>query len=386
MPIFYIAGKGQDGCEDPYNILSFGLAYMFKLAHENTARELVRNSHAEHLPEKEHHLDLPSLIFGLEASEGDGPRSDGLAHAGKGKGLKRRAWFDFAIEPNISTPRPDRTRNGETCVKNAVLLSPKPQFFPIYVRQPGGGHALSGGDYATYTPLTPERNEGREAPHVEVRSPEAAGIKVWPAIAAQGYQTPAQIGSGSDAMRSDLTACDAGMQFSGVLHFHNLRPMELGALLWALTFGDPSDQPRHRLGMAKAYGWGQIRLKLTQKRFAWCAPDYAPKDRQQLGVADLIVAFTKHMDNWCARELSQPEGPARVWSDTAQVKGVLEAATPRAAKPAFRLVGAFPANAERVIGYPTDKGYAAYKNVKDGKRVQPPMTGGGWEFGRSSRD
>ena len=43
-----------------------------------------------------------------------------------------------------------------------------------------------------------------------------------------------------------------------------MRPVELGALFWALTWGD-SDQHFHSLGMGKPYGLGRVKIEIDEK-------------------------------------------------------------------------------------------------------------------------
>jgi CRISPR-associated protein (TIGR03986 family) len=168
MPIFYL-DDGKEGIE------SFGLASMFKLAHANRTLDLLRNSNPRHLTQAqrkagqgeddpEDGADLPSLIFGSVANDKVG-------------GLKRRAAFDVAI---ATTLPPGGHLMDE---KPIVLLGPKPNYFPIYVRQPNWskGRLATGEPFATYTPLDEERYPkalGVRKPEHE--RPELAGVKIWP--------------------------------------------------------------------------------------------------------------------------------------------------------------------------------------------------------------
>ncbi|WP_052337850.1 TIGR03986 family CRISPR-associated RAMP protein [Chloroflexus sp. Y-396-1] len=52
-----------------------------------------------------------------------------------------------------------------------------------------------------------------------------------------------------------------GVCFNFTVHFENLRPEELGALLWALTLpGEPGKEYRHKLGMGKPLGMGAVKI------------------------------------------------------------------------------------------------------------------------------
>jgi hypothetical protein len=56
-----------------------------------------------------------------------------------------------------------------------------------------------------------------------------------------------------------------GTAFTGRIHVHNLRPEELGALLWAMTWGDTSGKGphRHALGMGKPLGFGRVKVSIV---------------------------------------------------------------------------------------------------------------------------
>jgi hypothetical protein len=53
-----------------------------------------------------------------------------------------------------------------------------------------------------------------------------------------------------------------GTRFSGTVRFHNLDPVEFGALLWAMSFGRPGGPYRHQIGRAKAQGHGVLRADI----------------------------------------------------------------------------------------------------------------------------
>lgn len=266
-----------------------------------TARDLLKHSHPGHtnsIPEMK--LDLPHLLFGV-AAEHDG-----------GRGLKRRANFDLARAEG--DPRPVKPGHP------SVLLGPKPSYVGFYVRQKeGGGRVPTNEPMATYTPL-----EG-EAPHLA--RPELAGVKIWPARGA-GRFTPKRIDDekirGNLKIQTWLFALPPGTRFRSRLNFHNLRPVELGALLWALSFGDEAafgadaDEvtKRHRLGMGKPLGLGEVAIRVagleTDPACLARAPDL-PKDAM-----GFVRAFEEHMRGAYGER----------WSESKQVAALLKAADP----------------------------------------------------------
>jgi hypothetical protein len=103
-------------------------------------------------------------------------------------------------------------------------------------------------------------------------------------------------------------------RFSGRLVFHNLRPAELGALLWTLDFGG-NQACRHSLGLGKPFGFGQVALlvDLTNSRIEPNAhsdpvPDWT----------ECVSAFEAYMD----QALGTP------WRATREVQALLAMADP----------------------------------------------------------
>ena len=327
FPVFYLE-DGQDG------ISHFGLAQMFKLVHSKSPRQLLENSapaHAFVTP------DLPSTIFGSAASS-----------SGAEGGLKRRVFFDFARPAESGEGEPDPTVLAEP-ISGAVLLSPKPSYFPIYIRQPG---ALSASQlaivrqerqkdeslkpvyapYATYTPLTEtdydepspsgDSNQ-RKAAH---ERPELAGVKLWPAGAGfpRRVRAPYLTREDTKAVAATLNPLATGARFVTVARFHNLRAVELGAVLWALTFGQTDPKPnevrlRHRLGMGKPFGLGEVVISVTRLS----AIDMNRQTR------DDVSCFVRAFEN-VMQEAYEKAAPGKTWKSSAQVIALKKAATPTA--------------------------------------------------------
>jgi CRISPR-associated protein (TIGR03986 family) len=306
MPIFYL-----ENANDKDRIESFGLAFMFKLAHELLTRELLINSSPDHLAQDKG-ADLPSLIFGSVAD-------------GEGGGLKRRAAFDVAV---ATLPQGKGLMNREP----TVLLGPKPSYFPIYVRQPGWetGRLAEQNDrrapYATYTPLNEKRFANNAFRKPEHERPELAGVKIWPAKSVRFPPLSPEI-QNNHKVQTRLRALPEGTRFERVkLRVHNLRTVELGALVWALTFGDmeavhgKDSGKRHRLGMGKPYGLGQISIKIAGVNLR---PNDPAAIHQPLD--DALKVFEEHM----AAVYRDDSGDSGAWSDSAQVRALRKAAKPQ---------------------------------------------------------
>lgn len=324
IPVFYLEDEVGD-------IAALGLARMFKLSHASSTHDLLRLSHSDHIDETK--LDLPSLIFGKVASRG------------VEAGLKRRASFDLAVCSEDAHQLVEFERT--------VLLSPKPSYFPAYIRQARaengddrlakyryrdehGNERSASEPYATYTPLgddlfNVENIDGHTVRRREHEKPELAGVKVWPARGGTASRTrsPYLDENKSRKVSTTLRALPGGATFFARLRFHNLRPVELGALLWALSFGDKiawsagSDilkeiPRRHRLGMGKPFGLGEIGIairRLTARDMSGSAISNSEK---------LVEKFVQHMDSVYAVRAGKTE----LWQASVQVQTLMAVADP----------------------------------------------------------
>jgi CRISPR-associated protein (TIGR03986 family) len=305
IPVFYIADENKV-------VASFGLAMMFKLAHELSLKQIVANTSAKH--GQDGLIDLPTALFGYAADNADGA-SVGLksrVHLGLAKCLGKPDGRQPAMRPEEAT----------------VLSGPKPSYFPSYIRQPVEDNddswlRSSANDrsriYATYTPLHDQKA-------AELRHPEIRGWKRYPAGGTIGVKriTDASI---KKKVQVILKPLEAGARFRSRVRFHNLRPFELGALLWALEWGG-NLKLRHRLGMGKPYGFGQISIKVIDAsldlRPNACSVSVSSK-------AEYIAAFTKRMDEAYRDAVQRADGkPLQQvsWAKSEQITALLAMADP----------------------------------------------------------
>lgn len=71
----------------------------------------------------------------------------------------------------------------------------------------------------------------------------------------------------NENVKTEVNFIGKGAEFSGSITFHNLKPEELGAILWVMTFGEgvtESSEYYHTLGSAKPMGAGAIQFKLNK--------------------------------------------------------------------------------------------------------------------------
>lgn len=275
VPVFYIEEAGK--------VSALGMAQMFKLAMTLSTHDMLKHSSTDHTDREK--FDLPSLIFG--GTGGDGQKDSWFSY-----NLKRRATFDLfrADDPGTGGERPDNWQ---------VLLNPKPSYYPIYVRQ--NGRPRRERPYAAYHSMAGQNDDALE-------SPELAGTKLWPV---RGEPQPQANEAKQGEIRkvaNHLRSVPAGQRFNGAMRVHNLRPAELGALLWVLTFGGQGGT--HRLGGAKPLGFGEVKIEIAAvELFA----NYGAVPDQ----ATLIAAFVKEMNMF----------HGDTWEQSPQVQALLKAAS-----------------------------------------------------------
>ncbi len=200
IPVFF--RKNKDG-----KIKDFGLAFMYKLPYENSVEELV----SKH--QKPEGTDLAECIFG---------------YTSKDKSLRSRVQISHAFaEGEVKTEEEQITTLG----------SPKASYYPNYIKQDGNNGKVQ--KYKTY-------NDG-----------EISGWKRYP-VHNKVIPRPTE----NDKMDTEFIPLSPGNEFMCKLRYHNLKPVELGALLSSITFHGNKGY-YHNIGMAKPLGYGKIKVDLV---------------------------------------------------------------------------------------------------------------------------
>lgn len=280
VPVFWLADAHG-------NIASLGLAMMYKLPYRHSLHEAIGHSSARHL---EAHgidqLDLATLLFGRV---GDKPEDC----------LRGRVSIGHAIA--LGNPQPQ-------ALAATILNGPKPTYYPNYIRQPRAqNNRIPANDRRGYSTLMEEGCQLR-------------GWKRYPARPLAQVQPQALTGeqAQNNAVQVILNPLPAGTEFKTWLTFHNLKPVELGALCWALTWGGQSGL-RHGLGMGKPFGYGQLGIEIAATDLRPNRPDTAPPSWR-----DCIGKFVDAIDQ--AHRSGRPGG--RRWRDATEVRTLLAMADP----------------------------------------------------------
>lgn len=209
VPIFF---RYRDN-EKKEEVRDFGLTFMYK--------EPVRNSIAECLTYDSvaERPDFVETLLGYVEKSNDS--------------LRGRTMISHAFAVGNIQPLDER---------EIVLATPKSSYYPFYLKQSGKNGKTN--KFNTYN-----------------YSSSLRGYKRYPVRNSIANHRP---NVNNEKLISEFQPLPAGTIFVGKIRFHNLKPAELGGLLSALTFHGQSDQYYHTLGGAKPFGYGRVKIEVTQ--------------------------------------------------------------------------------------------------------------------------
>ena len=233
-------------------VIAVGLSKMLRLPYEQSVRTLVEK---EQKPVEG--KDLCETIFGF------------IGKTGKDASLRGRVQVSHAF----CVDEPDG--NELTDSESGVLGEPKPSFYPLYLKQTGTG-------YKTFNEA--EGIAGRKLYRVH------AGANV----------VPLPQGNGNDNTTSYFRPLRIGLTFVMRINLHNMRPVEIGAILSALTLHNTKDA-WHNIGSAKSFGYGKLECVKVEL-----------KGLKHQEKEEYMRAFEEEMECFTRTELSQK------WRETEQ--------------------------------------------------------------------
>jgi CRISPR-associated protein (TIGR03986 family) len=217
VPVFFL-------CNPDKSLRAFGLAMMFRLPYKLSIHEAVNNASQEHTSISGN-LDFSEGLFGTV-------RQNNLA-------LKGRVGISHALAPLDVKPIGDIV---------AVLGSPKASYYPNYVEQDPAYPGSKPGPGADGKPQYLSWMDAEARPR---------GWKRYKPLT----ETTQSNDSSQDNSRVTTTfrPLPARTKFRAHIDVHNVRPQELGALIWAVSLGK-NDTLRHTLGMARPLGYGRCKM------------------------------------------------------------------------------------------------------------------------------
>ena len=149
------------------------------------------------------------------------------------------------------------------------------------------------------------------------REGSVSELRGWKRYPVKNQETVTPAAPEQRNVASTLHPLEKGARFKGRMRFHNLRPVELGGLLWALTWGGDATK-RHALGMGKPLGFGQISVEIDT-----AASQMQPNAAEATpAIAELIETFRQHMEA-AAKKAGKP-----AWQNSAQLRELLAMADP----------------------------------------------------------
>ena len=270
IPVFYL--PNSDGKPE-----SLGLSLMYRLPYKNTLHGAIKHSSENNFSDK---LDFAECMFGkIEDTK--------IKNASSNYSLRGRVQFEDATTDSISLSRQ----------VNTILGNPKPTYYPNYIQQ----------------------NEENE--NYKTLMDSDVVLRGWKRYPVKDETNTISIGEGQGNVVSHFMPLDRGTVFEGKIHFHNLKKEELGALLWAITWGGDKNLS-HAVGMGKPYGFGQIKAEVSS--FSYLRNDSEDNEYKESSSDETkawINDFTKFMENVVVG-----------WKQSSQLKELLAMADPANAK------------------------------------------------------
>jgi CRISPR-associated protein (TIGR03986 family) len=218
IPVFF--EKDEKG-----KVVAMGITRMFRYPFKNSLRDCVERISKDHFSEK---VDMTEAIFG---------------HISKESSLKGRIHIGNAFS---SDPIDD-----SKCVTiSGVLGQPHPSYYPLYLMQEGG-----------------------KVTNYSSNNAKLAGRKRY-RITQGGATLELSQGNDNKKVITSFKPIPAGQTFSCKIRVHNLRKVEIGALLSSLTFND-TPGTYHNLGLGKSYGFGAFTCRVTlSNEFKYSVAEY----------------------------------------------------------------------------------------------------------------
>lgn len=206
---------------------AIGLTQIFKLAYKKTIFEAAKQT------SDESKFDLAETIFGTVRGD---------------KALKGRVYFSH-LRSTIERFESQKTEQG-------VFGTPNPSYYPNYL----------------------EQNSGRYVTLMDANA-RIRGYKRYPLHSSIEQLS---LGNGNKDMVVEFKPLPVNSVFRGKIVFHNLKKVEIGALLSAITFHGRSDKFMHNIGFAKPYGYGKIDIKISLKDLEHSKDEYLNEFKKQM--------------------------------------------------------------------------------------------------------
>ncbi len=233
QPVFYLIENGQ--------LVFFGHLMLFRLPYGRSPLDLVPEA-----LRTTNSIDLAEAMFGWVPQTKQDRRQPRA-----GRVFFSEAWLE-----------PQQTDVWLPQMSPKILSSPKPTTFQHYLTQQQPDEVDSG------------KRDKRGNPKMELRLDHYAsppphqttirGHKLYwhkGPVGIENIQEQNTVDWSTDTQHTSIKPVKAGVRFRFRIYFENLRDLELGALLWALTLpGEKGKEYCHSLGMGKPLGMGAVKI------------------------------------------------------------------------------------------------------------------------------
>lgn len=237
VPVFFEYKNGK--------ILTMGITRMYRYPYKYSVSQLVGEEHAK----AKSQLDMAECIFGC------------INQNGHDKALRGRVQVGNAFMT---------VAGGLGKAQSGVLGQPLASYYPLYIDQRGQAKLRKYNTYDTDGARIAGRKRYRVHMSIDPELPQ---------------------GNGNENTMTKFIPLQKGLKFSFKIHVHNLRPVEIGALLSALTFHE-SKTAHHNFGLAKSFGYGKLQLdEVNLHGLAKTAKAY---------MQEFEVYMNENVGNWAA--------------------------------------------------------------------------------------
>lgn len=252
IAVFYISNNGK--------IEAIGLSKNFKLPYTNSVSSILSKQQ-----EKESRPDLTDIIFGYISKSSNQNSLKGRVHIGNA--FAQKAIADQELYTKFK----------------GILGQPKPSFYPLYLKQDRC-------PYKTY--YNADGIAGRKLYRIHQNSNISAPLK-----------------KDNANTETEFWPLPPGQEFKLRITVHNLRPIEIGALLSALTFHNTKGC-FHNLGQAKGFGYGKIEImSVDLKNLPLSMIDYLKKYEKEMS------KFTMIEEKKMWHECEEPKSVMQIMSE-----------------------------------------------------------------------
>ena len=285
IPVFYHS--------DGTMVRSLGLAMMYKLPYKNSIHDAIEHTNAQHTDDSRStdSAGMADLLFGYLDEEQDGSSLRGRVQIGFGMWQGNQPLLQFSPE--------------------VVLSAPKPTYYPAYIYQDGKNNGFN---------------------QLMQDNAKIAGWKRYQTKAIEDYPRLESKVLQNKKVQVKLETLANDSQFRFKIRLHNVRPVELGALLWSLDFGE-CDECCHALGMGKPFGLGQVKLSLIDSQLV--RNDSKDITDKAAWLAGCRIEFQTYMD-----KVFKANDIANEWEDCDVITALREYATPTHALDSYQYLSA----------------------------------------------